>query len=207
MLEPGLAYGPAGDLQSALKHTYELFELFVLYRLIDELAKQLGEGWVPKPGKPLRYVGREDRPPDRTLWWFQGPDMLSLELRYQQWFSRTRLPPDERMFSSLSGTFIPDYTLVLRKNGKVVRWLVLDAKYRSGRQAVDHGLADVHRYRDGLRVRGMRADGAFVIVPRLQEEDPAYAAPVFLDYHAFGVIQIFAKEWLTSALQRLKLPS
>ena len=133
--------------------------------------------------------------------------MLSLELRYQQWFSRAGLPPDERMFSSLSGTFIPDYILVLRENGKVVRWLILDAKYRSGRQAVDQGLADVHSYRDALRVRGMRADGGFVIVPRLQEENPVYASPAFLDHHAFGVIQVFATEWLAPALRRLKLPS
>lgn len=205
MLEPGLAHGPGGDLQSALKHTYELFELFVLYRLIDELPKHLGEGWALKSGKPLRYVGREERPLDRTGWRFQGPDGLSLELRYQQWFSRARLPPDERVFSSLSGTFIPDYILVLRKDGKIISWLILDAKYRSGRQAVDQGLADVHRYRDALRVRGTRADGAFVIVPRLQEENPAYASSEFLDYHAFGVIQLFAKEWLSLAFRRLKL--
>ena len=55
LLDPGLAYSPGGDLQSALKHTYDLFELFVLYRLIDELPKQLGSGWTLKGGKPLKW--------------------------------------------------------------------------------------------------------------------------------------------------------
>ena len=99
LLDPGLAYSPGGDLQSALKHTYDLFELFVLYRLIDELPKQLGSGWTLKGGKSLKYLGREERPADRAGWWFQGPSGLALELRYQQWFSRAQLPPDNRTFT------------------------------------------------------------------------------------------------------------
>jgi hypothetical protein len=205
MLDPGLAYSPGGDLQSALKHTYDLFELFVLYRLIDELPKQLGTGWILKAGKPLRYVGREERPADRAAWWFQGPGGLALELRYQQWFSRARMPPDERMFTSLSGVNIPDYILVLRRDTKPISWVILDAKYRSGRQAVDQGLGDVHRYRDALRVRGMRADGAFVVVPNLQEAGAVYATSGYHDHHAFGVLQLFSEGWLAQVCQKLTM--
>jgi PD-(D/E)XK nuclease superfamily/Domain of unknown function (DUF2357) len=203
MLDPGLAYGPSGDLESALKHTYDLFELFVLYRLIDELPKELGEGWELKAGKPLSYTGREERPGDRAAWLFQGPDGLTLELRYQQWFSRARMPPDDRLFASLSGVNIPDYILVLRSNGRPVSWVILDAKYRSGQQAVDQGLGDVHRYRDALRVRGMRACGAFVIVPRLQKADAVYAASSYHEHHTLGVLQLFSAGWLSQACRRL----
>lgn len=204
MLEPGLAYSPGGDLQSALKHTYDLFELFVLYRLIEELPGFLGAGWSAGKGKALPYVGREERPANRSAWWFNGPNELSLELRYQQWFSRARLPPDMRMFSCLSGALIPDYILVLRKQGKLLGWLILDAKYRSGRQAVEQGLADVHRYRDALRIRGERAKGAFIIVPRLQEDGAPYADEAYLKHHSFGLLKLYSPAWLAPVYNCLK---
>lgn len=196
MLEPGLAHGPGGDLRSSLKHTYDLFELFVLFRLVDALPATLGCGWHLRRGKSLHCAGREERPPDRAAWWYDGPDGLTLELRYQQWFSRAKPPPDGRLFTSLSGVGIPDYILVMRKAGKPVGWMILDAKYRSGQQAVDQGLGDVHCYRDALRVRGMKADGAFVVVPRLRNEDAACACSDYHKHHAFGVLQLFATDRL-----------
>lgn len=196
MLDPGLAHGPGGDLRSSLKPTYELFELFVLFRLIGALSETLGSGWSLRRGRPLRYAGREERPPDRAAWWYDGPDGLTLELRYQQWFSRGKSAPDGRLFASLSGVGIPDYILVLRRAGKPLRWLILDAKYRSGQQAVERGLADVHRYRDALRVRGLKAVGAFIVVPRLRDENAPYAAIDYHEHHSFGVLQLFAANWL-----------
>jgi hypothetical protein len=196
LLDPGLAYGPGSDLQSSLKHTYDLFELFVLFRLVDALPETLGTGWRLRRGRPLRYGGREERPPDRAAWWYDGPNEFSLELRYQQWFSRGKSTPDGRMFASLSGVGIPDYILILRQAGRPIGWVILDAKYRSGQQAVDQGLADVHRYRDALRIRGKRADGAFIVVPRLHEEQAPYASNEYHRYHAFGVLRLFATDWL-----------
>lgn len=196
LLYPGLAYGPDGNIYSALKHTYDLFELFVLFRMIDELPKQLGASWTTEASRSGSYKGREERPEDRAAWLFRGPDGLTLELRYQQWFSRAKSPPDNRMFTSLSGVNIPDYVLILRRNRVLISWVIIDAKYRSGRQAVDQGLGDVHRYRDALRVRGARAQGAFVIVPRLQDESAVYSTKDFHEQHAFGVLQLYSDGWL-----------
>lgn len=207
LLEPGLAYGPGGDLQSSLKHTYDLFELCVLYRIVDGLPGLLGPDWSAGRAKALPYIGREERLPDRAAWGFSGPDGWSLELRYQQWFSRARVPPDLRMFSSLSGVFIPDYILVLRQHGKPHSWIILDAKYRSGKQAIDQGLADIHRYRDALRVRGLPASGAFIIVPALQQQDAPYATSEYIEHHSFGVLPITAPNWLNKAMSLIRLPS
>jgi hypothetical protein len=45
--EPGLAYAPGQNVVSALKHSFDLFELAVLYRLVAALADALGPSWRP----------------------------------------------------------------------------------------------------------------------------------------------------------------
>ena len=99
-----------------------------------------------------------------------------------------------RSLASLSGALIPDYLLEFAQDGIVKSWLILDAKYRSGRQAVDDGLGDVHRYRDALRPFGISASGAYVIVPRLAEAAAPYAQPDFIAHHKFGVCELFAPD-------------
>jgi PD-(D/E)XK nuclease superfamily/Domain of unknown function (DUF2357) len=195
LLLPGLAYTPNGDLYASLKRTYDLFELFVLYRALETVTRILGPTWQGKQAATLGGSEIEERPMDRALWLFEGPDGLSLELRYQQWFDRAQDPPDTRRFSSLSGLNIPDYILVLRRHMQPISWLILDAKYRSGRHAVDQGLGDVHRYRDALRVEGLVAAGAYIIVPRLQETQAPYGREEFHTAHRFGVLQIYSDEW------------
>lgn len=205
LLAPGLAYGPTGDVYASLKHTYDLFELFVLFRIIEFLKEALGPAWTLEAHKSCYNGGREDRPPDRSVWLFRGPDDTTLEVRYQQWFSRMKCAEDGRTFTSLSGVNIPDYVLLVRKRRIVTSWVLLDAKYRSRRQAVDDGLGDIHRYRDALRVRGTRADGAFVVVPKLQEENALYSTSDYHEIHGFGVLQLFSKFWLRPALNALGL--
>lgn len=147
-------------MEAALKRTYDLFELVVLYGLIAELTESLGSGWKLRAAKVLPAIRREERPENRASWWFEGPGKQTVELRYQQWFSRAKMIGDMRSFSSLSGPNLPDYILVHRLDGKVISWVILDAKYRASRQPVDQGLGDIHRYRDALRVRGVGASGA-----------------------------------------------
>ena len=196
LLHPGLAYGPKASIGSALKHTYDLFELYVLFQTVDNLPTVLGQGWALVAPRNWLSAGREERPLERAAWRFNGPGNLTIELRYQQWFSRARAVPDERLFASLSGVAIPDYILILRKDRIPIRWVILDAKYRSAQQAIDAGLADVHRYRDALRIRGIRASGAFVIVPQLRASEAPYASCAFLEHHAFGALNLFDKGWL-----------
>ena len=203
LLNPGLAYDLSGEIQSSLKPSYDLFELFVLYRLIKELLEELGEGWIRTSSEPNINAGRELHPLDKTLWRFQGPNDLRIELIYQQSFQRARLPSDHRVFASLSGECRPDFILLLRERETLVSWIILDAKYRSSRPRVDDGLADVHRYRDALRVGGKKAAAAFVIVPRLREENEPYAATGFLEHHGFGVLQLFSVGWLSQVHRSL----
>jgi hypothetical protein len=209
LLSPGLAYGPNERLYTSLKHTYDLFELLVLYRLVDALPRLLGPHWKLKRAAGLNRSRVVERPQDRAAWLIEGPNEFSIELRYQQWFGRARSPPDARLFSSLSGLNIPDFILLLRQQAQPISWLILDAKYRSGRQAVDQGLGDVHRYRDALRVAGLPAAGAYVVVPRLQEVMAPYSRSEYHVAHNFGVLQVYSdvswlqpvEQWIESALR------
>lgn len=168
----------------------------MLYRLVRQLPERIGPEWQIVRAAAVTSIGREDRPSDRALWVLRGPNGLFLDIRYQQWFARARSHPDLRRFSSLSGLNIPDYVLVLRRGREVLSWVILDAKYRSGRQAIDQGLGDVHRYRDALRIFGTRAAAGYVIAPRLQDVNPVYASPEYLRDQRFGVLQLYGGDWL-----------
>jgi hypothetical protein len=168
----------------------------VLYRILDALPEALGSPWIMKRAAKIGASDIEERPRDCATWLIDGPDELSLEIRYQQWFHRVRNPPDTRQFASISGLNIPDYILVMRRRKQPISWLILDAKYRSGQQAIDQGLGDIHRYRDALRVSGLVAAGAYIFVPCLQRREAPYGRS---DYHAaqnFGVLQLYSEDWL-----------
>lgn len=203
LLDPGLGYDTSGDLEAALKRTYDLFELFTLYRLVDEIEGALGAGWRLSKVKLRAAARREDRPSNQASWWFVGPRNETIELRYQQWFSRAKTVDDQRNFGSLSGVNVPDYVVIRRRDGEVISWVILDAKYRSGRQPIDQGLGDIHRYRDALRVKGARAEGAFIIVPRVSEEKAIYAQTAYHAEHLFGVLQLTGPGWSAPIFEAL----
>jgi hypothetical protein len=203
LAEPGLAYRPGQDLHSALKHSFDLFELVVLYRLAAGISSRLGPAWrLVRQGR-VKRLPREDRPPDGALWLWAGPDGQMLELHYQPWFSSARAPPDQRRFSSLSAVGVPDYVLVLQRDGNPVGWIILDAKYRSGSQSVRDGLSDVHRYRDALRVRGAKAEAAFIVVPNLQPKAELFGSSQYVAAHRFGALNVYSEGWLDPILSSL----
>ena len=206
LISPGLAFAPGQDLYSALKHSFDLFELMVLYRLIGEITRSLPDWHLAKQGT-VRRLPHEDRPPDFSTWIWKGPGHQELALYYQATFSSAAPPPDLRLFSSLSNRGVPDYVLVHSKSRDVVSWVILDAKYRSSKKSIHDALADVHRYRDSLRMSGRRAEGAFIIVPRLREDASLYGEVAYLTAHNFGAIEIGRDDWLQPLWASLKIGS
>jgi hypothetical protein len=196
LLDPGLAYAPGEDVYSALKRSYDLFELVVLYRLVAALGAGLGAEWHPTRNGTVQRLPLEDRPPDRSIWTWTGPQGQELSLCYQLSFGAAKPPPDLRKFHSLSATRIPDYVLVYSRNGSVESWIVLDAKYRSSQQSVQDGLGDVHRYRDSLRAGGRAASAAYIIVPRLHDSADLYGQPEFIAAHKLGALSVYAASWM-----------
>ena len=174
LAEPGLAYAPGQSVVSALKHTFDLFELAVLYRLVAAVGDALGPSWRPFTSSPLRRHPHEDRPPDRSIWSWTGPRDESVELVYQALFNAAASSTSPNGFASISGQYVPDFVIIYRQNERPASWIILDAKYRSSRKPIHDGLGDVHRYRDALRLSQRPAGAAYIIVPALEKEAALY---------------------------------
>ncbi|MFB0492120.1 hypothetical protein ABIE45_004706 [Methylobacterium sp. OAE515] len=200
LLNPGLAYAPGQNIFAALKNSYDLFEILVLYRLAAQLGSYLSADWAPGKVASIKKYDLEDRPEDRTRWVWQGPHDQRLELTYQPLFHSAEPTNASRPLASLSAQAIPDYVLALWKGDDIVSWLILDAKYRSGRKPVHDALGDIHRYRDSLRMGGTPAAGAYIIVPHLQDDAALYGQAQYLFAHQFGALILYADDWSTPVL-------
>jgi hypothetical protein len=207
LINPGLAFAPGQDVYSALKRSYDLFELAVLYRIVAAISSSVPADWHITDQGSIKRLPHEDRPPDRSIWIWNGPDQQELELYYQARFASAELPPDLRPFSSLSVQGVPDYVLVYRNGAAIVSWVILDAKYRSSRQSVHDALGDIHRYRDSLRMSGHPAEAAFIIVPRLQDDAMLYGQSAFLEAHRLGAISTNCSRWMGPVWRALKFPN
>jgi hypothetical protein len=203
LANPGLAYAPGQDIYSALKNSYDLFEIMVLYRLVTLLGFALPPQWHATSEAHIRRLPLEDRPPDGAIWAWEGPDDHLLELVYQPRFPPARPPPDKRLYSSLTAQGVPDYVLALWKGNEIISWVILDAKYRSGRRSVHEGLSDIHRYRDSLRICSAQAAAAYIVVPHLQSDAALYGDPDYVDAHHFGAMVIYETGWANPILSWL----
>jgi len=200
LLDPGLRLDEQGLLQSGLGHTYELFELLVLYRLARGMGRALGLNWdfASAPSSAFRLL---DRPPDGSLWRAAAPGGLTVELRYQQVFQAWNGKAAE--FQSLSGQRRPDYILLLSRHAQPLAWLVLDAKYRSSREAIHEGLAELHVYRDSLRWKGLPARAAFILIPRAADNAASYVSSDYHRVHQFGALALDGADWLQPVVTEL----
>jgi hypothetical protein len=89
---------------------------------------------------------------------------------------------------SISRERVPDLVLVVRRPG-AIRFLVLDAKYRTSRSAVLDAMQSAHIYQDSLRIGGRRPDATLLIVPSIS--DTAWlATPEFHAEHRVGTFSM-----------------
>ena len=93
-------------------------------------------------------------------------------------------------FQSISGRRQPDIVLT-RTDGKVLKWYVLDAKYRTTRSSVVEAMASAHVYRDALRWHEQRPECAVLLVPQ-GGGAPWLEQPDFISQHRVGVCALGA---------------
>jgi hypothetical protein len=107
-----------------------------------------------------------------------------------------------RVGYSISRERRPD-VVVTREVGRERRWLVLDAKWRSGRDNVLQAMESAHIYHDSLRLSGRPPEAALLLLPGLAAV-PSLEAPDFRAQHGVGAISQFAvKKSGTETLQEL----
>jgi hypothetical protein len=113
------------------------------------------------------------------------PDGRLVEVLFQAVF------PSERPFAqsstwSISRERRPDIMLVVTDGG-TRRWMVLDAKYRSGRDNTLQAMESAHIYRDSLRLGNAPPDRALLLLPG-PAAVPSLETQVFWDEHRVGAL-------------------
>lgn len=125
------------------------------------------------------------------------PNGARLEALFQAKF-HSESPIAGRFAWSLSRERIPDIVFVITKANKR-RFLVLDAKYRSGRSNVLEAMESAHIYHDSLRLSEIKASTLGAIQPDLcllllpgTPEVPSLDKEEFWDMHGVGTLAQFA---------------
>ena len=170
-------HDPADPLP--LSPTWEVYERWCFV----ELARLL-ERWLPK----LAWsVGREGE-----SCWFQrgrGEDGLEIVLYYQKTAPGTKGSERSGLWS-VSRQCRPDLVLCWSRGGRS-GFLVLDAKYRTGRRKILNGMAEsAHLYRDALRWGPGRPVASLLLVPQVRSELGWLAEESYARSHGVGVVAL-----------------
>ncbi|MEZ5293428.1 MAG: DUF2357 domain-containing protein [Vicinamibacterales bacterium] len=87
---------------------------------------------------------------------------------------------------SVSRLRIPDITVQVDSGDGTRRFVVLDAKYRTHREAVLDAMASAHIYQDSLRIGAVRPNASLLLVPA-GKGAPWLEEPAFQSEHRVGV--------------------
>lgn len=149
--------------------SWEIYERWCFIRFGKMLAEEWPEwGWQRK-NSSHRWKGSSNR--------------AQAVLILQPAFLANR--PGEEKRWSISKQRVPDLVLQV-KRGVEIRFVVLDAKYRSTRANVLDAMGSAHIYQDALRIGNRRPEGSLLIVPASGGAD-WLESPEFQKEHRVGV--------------------
>lgn len=152
--------------------SWEIYERWCFLRLGKLLALSMPSWqWSLRRG-PRRWVG-------------VGPS-AEAELRLQPTFASH--PSRGEGMWSISKERVPDLVLIAKRPGDM-RFLVLDAKYRTSRSAVLDAMESAHIYQDSLRIGRNRPDATLLIVPSISNT-AWFATPEFQAEHRVGIFSL-----------------
>jgi hypothetical protein len=152
-----LRNGLEGDLEERtwLSPTWEIYERWCFVRLTAILRQ-----WLPS------LVWRTWYGDNVTVnAGFEGrSDRAKVRLLLQPIFDYSEGGTHKSDFRSISGRFVPDIVLTVEAGDRRT-FLVLDAKYRSGRSNVLDGMRSAHLYHDALRWHDRCPDRSWILIP------------------------------------------
>jgi hypothetical protein len=179
-----LATGVDGDDAADMLHMnhswgiYETWCFLEVVRCVQDIV-----GATPRQTKPSAVSA------DMTFM-VKMPDGGSLEVLFQANFpSSSEASPGGRLGWSISRMRIPDIVLVA-KSSKGFRTLILDAKWRSGRENVLDAMQSAHVYHDSLRLAGAAPTPCLLLLPGITVV-PHLEQPDFIAEHGVGAISAF----------------
>lgn len=161
ILCPRVALGGDSDKMLCLRNTYEIYEYWCFFTVVDAIQVALPE---------ITWESNISISPSRLLLDLKNGSSLDgvwgsgqISLVFQQKYTKTQ---DSNGLFSISKTCIPDIVLTV-KTCDEVRTIILDAKYRSSWESIHAALSDIHVYRDAIRTDGDQPaiDAAFILTP------------------------------------------
>ncbi|HEU4853180.1 MAG TPA: DUF2357 domain-containing protein [Telluria sp.] len=180
MLRTGI-YGDADATQINLSPSWGIYETWCFIHLLDQLQSELGTlQWR----KVKSAAANAEMSLSTTL-----PCGTIVEALFQAKFNAEK-PVDGRSAWSVSKERYPDFVLIARNRG-TTRFMILDAKYRSGRGNVLDGMESAHIYRDSLRLDERRPDLCLLLLPGATDV-PSLETPEFWRTHRVGAISEFS---------------
>lgn len=154
MLRAGLQ-GATQDESLWITPTWEVYERWCYAMLVEQFQRLYPE---------LEWQRHTPSQRDDCILWSGRSDDLQIKIWLQVSCPAVDRPP-YRGFSSISRQRYPDIALTVQRGGRE-HFIVMDAKYRSSRNAVLDAMASAHLYRDSLRWRGHRPHCALLLIPR-----------------------------------------
>lgn len=172
-------------LPAPVRASFDLYELWCLLALRRALDAVLGEdAWTHPKHRRDDLFGHELH----GLTLRRAAPGGEIEIGYNLTFhSHLVAPENDRV--ALTGERRPDLVVLWRPTEGAPTWVVLDAKYRVSKQALNESFAALHVYRDGLwwRSRGGRPRAGLLFVPEVSAECAPWATPAFRDTFGLGL--------------------
>ena len=163
-----------------LSPTWEIYERWCFVAL----ARKLRE-WLPDC--EWKTAGRTES--DRRTFTGTRDDGRNITLHLQPTFGNTRGREANESWS-ISGTFRPDLVLTSQCADGVMRFVVLDAKYRATDSGILSGMTEsAHPYADALRWGPLPAERTLLLVPNAAEAEWLTRAD-YVDRHRVGVVAL-----------------
>ena len=163
-----------------LSPTWEIYERWCFVTL----ARQLRE-WLPD--YEWKTAGRSDS--DRRRFTGKRGDGHRITLHLQRTFGNTRGRERDESWS-ISRQCRPDLVLTSQSSGCLLRFVVLDAKYRAAEAGILSGMAEsVHLYADALRWGPHRPERTLLLVPNAAETQWLTLAD-YVENHHVGVVAL-----------------
>jgi hypothetical protein len=177
-----------------LSPTWEIYERWCFVAL----ARQLRE-WLPD--YEWKTAGRSDS--DRRRFTGTRGDGHRITLHLQRTFGNSRGRERDESWS-ISREFRPDLVLTSLSSDGLLRFVVLDAKYRAAEAGILNGMTEsVHLYADALRWGPHRSERTLLLVPNAAEAQWLTLAD-YVENHNVGVValrpDIEVPEWFRELL-------
>ncbi len=182
-------HGAPADPGAAVRPSYSLYEVWCLLAVQRSLRSTLLDWtWSSRGTKHLLNLGSTG---EGIRFDAEGPNGAHLGIEFNPtfhgWFHHPRRPR-----FSLSSKRRPDLVITADTPGRSGRWIVLDAKYRAGRQNITEAFESLHIYRDSLRdeQRGGACLGGLLLVPQADDKIRDWFAPSWRTTWGIGAVAL-----------------